>query len=300
MDLYRIHMPNIKKNSKKRTKYVKKSSKKKTKKKTKKNIKGGTVLKTGLNNPCLFGTGENGICATKQTLNSLKNKLIKDGKIEHGGTIDNKQILDIAKKTTNCDSEECIYNKLPDLDDLKNSKKNLKEKGPARSLDWLDNYNIDNVLEKWTFQHKDFKHIPFHMIDFEKYNTELKNLNLKNLINAGYKNAAVVLNTDVSTGRGIHWFCLFFDFSKSPMTIEYFNSSGEPPMREIRNFINKIKTPEFQVIENKVRHQQDTNSECGLFSLYYIINRLKGIPQSDFNTRVPDKEMIKFRQDLFV
>jgi hypothetical protein len=40
------------------------------------------------------------ICATKQTLNSLKNKLIKDGKIEHGGTVDNKQILDIA--VSNC------------------------------------------------------------------------------------------------------------------------------------------------------------------------------------------------------
>jgi hypothetical protein len=36
----------------------------------------------------------------------------------------------------------------------------------------------------------------------------------------------MVCNTDTSSGSGIHWFCIFIDFTLNPIQIEYFNSSG--------------------------------------------------------------------------
>ena len=288
-------MPNVNRMHRVKKKTKKKSNKKSKKKTRKKSMKkrGGEVLATGINKPCMFGI-DSDICSTDSTLKSISKKL------EIGGNNDKKEIIDIAKKKTNCVDESCIYSKMDNLDDLKNSKNRLKEPGPAKSLEWLDNTNIDNVLDKWAYQYKDFLHIPFHMIDFDKKNTYLITMNINNIIKDGYKTAGVILNTDVSTGSGIHWFCLFFDFRKTPISIEYFNSSGEPPLPSVRNLLDRIKTPNSVVFENTMQHQRDTGSECGLYSLYYIINRLKGIPFTDFNKRIPDKEMIKFRKDIFV
>lgn len=288
-------MPNVNRMTKVKKKTKKKSNKKSKKKTRKKSMKkkGGEVMATGINKPCMFGI-DSAICSTDITLKSISKKL------EIGGNSDKKEIIELAKKKTNCKDESCIYSKLDNLDDLKNSKNRLKEPGPANSLEWLDNTNIDNVLDKWVYQYKDFLHIPFHMIDFDKKNTYLSTMSINNIIKDGYKTAGVILNTDVSTGSGIHWFCLFFDFRTNPISIEYFNSSGEQPLPSVRNLLDRLKTTTSVLFENTTSHQQDTSSECGLYSLYYIINRLKGVSYNDFNKRIPDKEMIKFRKDIFV
>ncbi len=50
---------------------------------------------------------------------------------------------------------------------------------------------------------------------------------------------------------------------------------------------------------SELQHQQ-SKSECGLYSLFYIYTRLNGLSYKYFaNVIVPDKVMFEFRQHLF-
>ena len=140
--------------------------------------------------------------------------------------------------------------------------------------------------------------------------TALGRLNIvEDVIKKGYKTFGVVINTDVRTGGGIHWFALFCDFRKTPYTIEYFNSSGSKPYKEIQEWIIKTERematnlPQYKttpVILKGMVHQKDSETECGLYSIYYIWNRLNNIPPEVFQARrIPDDDMIQFRTMCF-
>ena len=159
------------------------------------------------------------------------------------------------------------------------------------------------------------------MIDFAGTNrhkpTELGNLDIVNdVIKRGYKTFAVILNTDVRTGGGIHWFALFCDFRTNPYTIEYFNSSGKHPRVQVDDWLIKtvnainnykdgnkstrILSRAKKVILYGLQHQQ-SETECGPYSLYYIYNRLEGVPIEVFEDMnsgrrvIKDREMTTFR-----
>ena len=89
--------------------------------------------------------------------------------------------------------------------------------------------------------------------------------------------------------------------------IYYLDSYGEKIPRQIKKFANKVKKQslkignkkEYKLIENKRRHQF-SESECGMYSLYFIIQMLKGYPFSKFlKKRIRDKYMIKLRKIYF-
>jgi len=169
--------------------------------------------------------------------------------------------------------------------------------------------------------------MPIQMIDFagtDKFSpTELGELDMvKDVIQKGYKTFAVILNTDVRTGGGIHWFPLFCDFRTDPYTVEYFNSSGKHPRPQVNDWIvktvnrinsfkerggestNRIIRRVKRVILEGLQHQQ-SETECGLYSLYYIYNRLQGVPVEAFvgmkggRRVIKDREMTTFRCVLF-
>ncbi len=239
------------------------------------------------------------VCSPKHVVEKIKEELQVDGKTP-------EQIIEKSKKATNCDSESCVINKVFD-----NSKEILDEHfkpaGPRDSTNLLSNFNIDESLELYAKKYEGFYHVYFQMIDFAKVGTELATLDLVDLIKKGYKSMGVVLNTDVSTGRGIHWFCLFCDLKARPVTLEYFNSSGNKPRNEVQVWLNMTKQaleenniPAKIVIASNIEHQIDSETECGPYSLYYIWSRLNGISPEVFNKkRIPDDKMIEFRQTLF-
>ena len=123
-----------------------------------------------------------------------------------------------------------------------------------------------------------------------------------------YDSLGVVLNTDTSDGPGIHWFCLYCNFVVNPITLEYFNSSGNMPAPEVQAWLvktkfdieNNINRKCEIVIASRIIHQQDSESECGNYSLYYIWSRLNGVSYKKFNDeRIKDDVMIEFRETLF-
>jgi hypothetical protein len=133
--------------------------------------------------------------------------------------------------------------------------------------------------------------------------------------NNDLKYFGVVCNTDLSSNRGIHWFSIFIDFTKNPIQIEYFNSSGYSLTKgthanQRKEFYKFFKNLADELTRNgfpakfiqvtEIEHQAADTANCGSYSLYYIYSRLKGINPSYFaKTKITDAEVEKFRSVLW-
>lgn len=191
--------------------------------------------------------------------------------------------------------------------------------GPKNTTDLLDNFNIDETLNQLSRKYKPgskyqfkFYHVPFQMIDFGRTNSELANLSIEKLVEFGYNSFGCVLNTDVSTGRGKHWFCIFWDGSgdgtkSSPWVFEFFNSSGNYPRPEVHEWMHMQIAKVFKDMGKCVKIHiaatiqiQNDHHSCGVYCLAYIYFRLKGKPRGWFlQSGLDDEFMLKFRKKLF-
>jgi hypothetical protein len=204
----------------------------------------------------------------------------------------------------------------------------FKPKGPRNSTSLLSNHNIDGVLRRWAVSFPRFYNFDFNMMDFERVGGSLARVDVAAILegrapqNLGPMGGIVkrpcdtfacVLNTDVSAGRGKHWVAVFGDCrGQGRWTVEYFNSAGNPPpppvvrwqeraaarLRELRSYKpGKFGSGKVKVVTyTDVRHQ-DSQTECGLYALYYIRCRLEGEPLP--KRRIPDEAMVEFRKHLF-
>lgn len=246
-----------------------------------------------------YHTGKAPLKDSKQLISELSKILSVDGEIQ---ILDHPLFKDFAGRIVEVEKRERF---LP--------------VGPKNTTALLDNFNIDNTLEQFARKYKPgskylfkFYHIPFQMIDFEKLNTELANLSINKLIQSGYNSFGCVLNTDVSSGPGKHWFCLFWDGSgdgtkSSPWVFEFFNSSGNYPREEVHEWMHSQIAKVYREIgkiiqihiEATVQLQNDRHS-CGVYCLAYIYFRLKGKPRGWFlRSGLDDTSMLKFRKKLF-
>jgi hypothetical protein len=113
---------------------------------------------------------------------------------------------------------------------------------------------------------------------------------------------ACIVNTDISSGRGKHWFALFMDFRTSTPILEYFNSSGkevsivERFLCDQRNHILvkhnvKVHVPNYE----KMQLQHDTFS-CGPFALCFILWRIEGKERQEIMKIGTNDAVHKIRQ----
>lgn len=194
-------------------------------------------------------------------------------------------------------------------------------------MHWLNNTEIDNVQYQFMLNYPGYYYSNIHMIDLimfnpaNKYLIDYDSVSIKDIdfveeltsgnrlsANGPLKNYGLVVNTDVSTGGGIHWFAIFMDFQSTPMTIEYFNSSGfDIKNREFKTFFLdladtlslKIRPCKFIKVSD-IQHQREDTSNCGVYALYYIWKRLGGVPYTNFtNKKVSDDSVVMFRKYFF-
>ena len=177
-------------------------------------------------------------------------------------------------------------------------------------VEWLNSYDIINVMKQYEKKYPKFKFIGPSPIDFDKkleYNqcvwNELCNINLKNLINKGIRYIGIVFNTDTHDKSGSHWICMYINLEEK--YIFYFDSNADKIPDEITEFENKLIKQannigiKLKLIHNQVEHQK-TNTECGMYVLTVIILLLKKIKKpKDFNKRLSDKLMIYLRKVIF-
>lgn len=226
-----------------------------------------------------------------------------------------KQVIDEMKKMLDCNSESCIFRrqdfvefaKIANIESILN--KFFKPQGPSTNFNLLSNFNIDDVLDQFEkkFVDRKFLHIPFQMRDFERVGTELATVDLAKKFQEGYKTFGVVLNTDWHRNQGIHWYCIFGENYGNKISIEYFNSSGKPPLPETEVWLQKtkhhleksLKIPVELVYFTGIEFQNDDHS-CGVYSIAYIWLRLEKVPPSWFRVdNFNDAAMHDLRKNIF-
>lgn len=209
---------------------------------------------------------------------------------------------------------------------------NLKPRGPRLNDEWLSNENIDAVLADVEKEFPEALFFKTTMTDFDGGGDKFLNISkdccLSNsytiipekLDNGKQTCFGCVINTDKTTscktGRcGSHWVSVFVDCRKNPnvpWTIEYFDSVGDPPSKEVIKWQEKISEILNNYRDNNknelggticevnnISHQKE-NTECGVYSLYFLKARTEGIPFSRFlNKSLPDYTMINYRRHLF-
>ncbi len=226
-----------------------------------------------------------------------------------------KEALNLLKTKTNCDSQVCLLEKMDNIVDpnilRKEIANNYKVKGPVVN-ELLNNFNIDNSLKQFASKFNDFYPCEFAMRDWDKYESQIRYEDLQKIYEQGYRSFGCVWNTDSIHGRGMHWVSTFVDMRNSKeWTVEFFNSSGNPP---IVGFIKWLSLAESQleacskarggppvrcVIVSRFCHQ-DSRTECGVYSIYYIWARLNSVPFQHFSSNfIDDKAMFEFRQHLY-
>ena len=94
-----------------------------------------------------------------------------------------------------------------------------------------------------------------------------------------------VINTDVSSGPGKHWVCIYIDNKDDFPSAEYFDPLGDPCPKPVRNIMRKLcqkMNPEnmFLFKENLMRNQSNNTSTCGYFVMKFLQDRHAGIPFS--------------------
>jgi hypothetical protein len=215
--------------------------------------------------------------------------------------------------------DHCLLDKSSLADDVKKNlrKEYLRPKRPKEWNDkpdtWLDNFNIMHVFQQYEEAYPWFKFLGTFPIDFSapnpyKKNTveclhpELCTLNLKKEYEKGVRGIGIVFNLDPHFKGGSHWVALYINLQniKEPF-VGYFDSYGykTPALiaRLMRSFKLQIKTCQ---LGSNARRFQYSNTECGMFSIYFIICMIHGISFKDFcKDSVEDAMMLDLRKILF-
>jgi len=189
---------------------------------------------------------------------------------------------------------------------------------------WLSNFDIDDVLAQYQNKYPNFIFLGTFPIDFQTYNlfgcvSNLCNFNLRNIISKKKYYFGLVLNTDKHNQSGSHWISIFC--SLKAKKIYYFNSATNHKHKipkPVLDFVDDIQKQFFNIYKrqlsfrfnNKVQHQS-SNSECGIYSIYFILSMLDAsgnnnnpdtIFEQYFNNpmfKIQDSTMLNKRFKLF-
>jgi hypothetical protein len=180
---------------------------------------------------------------------------------------------------------------------------------------WLDNFQIAAVMKQYEEAYPWFRFMGALPIDFsapDPYLTdknkkqcmhpEICNLNLKGEYERGIRGIGIIFNLDPHFKGGSHWVGLYIDIHniKKPI-VGYSDSYGYAPPRLIARLMKslQLQAKNIKLLSNARRFQK-SNSECGMYSLYFIICMIHGIPFKEFcKDSVPDEFMLELRKVLF-
>lgn len=234
---------------------------------------------------------------------------------DHIGTSNNKiiEITDSKKdllkqlysKIKECDSNQLCWLKLDwikKMNDHEIMYNTFRPLGPQGKFKWLNTTNINDIMIQYEEYYKDFKFLGAVPYDFEDLPPlEIAELDF-DVLSENISRIGMVINLDEHWKSGSHWVALFADIKKQQ--IYYFDSYGSKPKKRIAKFVKRIalwcynkyhnnNVPKndtesifmrdmnnkyeqlMDIRYNKTRHQFK-NSECGVYSVNFVLRLLKG------------------------
>lgn len=180
--------------------------------------------------------------------------------------------------------------------------------------EWLSSIDILKVMKQYEKAYKCFEFIGPSPIDFDTKKLygecvweELCKFNLNEQVKNGKTKIGIIFNTDPHNKPGQHWISMFINIKKRH--IFFFDSTGESPPVEIINFVDRIKkqgksiNPKiiFKFDSNQGIEHQYGNTECGIYSLFFIVHMLEDkLTEHYLKTHIlKDEYMSKFRNVYF-
>ena len=294
----------------------KNNQKNKSKGKTKKNKKSFVKDVCNISND----NSEVFTCYTSDILNKLKNSWNTKHPEDKIKSNDNLEIWKALKEKLiyTCRQESCWLRKL--LNKYDSKKKLLNDffapfapgEWKKNPNEWLSSIDISKVMKQYEKKYKYFEFIGPSPIDYDSQMAygecvweELCNFNLEKLIKKGINKIGVIFNLDPHYKGGSHWVSLFVDVKNS--TVFYFDSVGNKIPRQINKFFNKIKSQgnlinlKFKLDEIHPHEHQQEDTECGIYSIYFLTNMIKTIKSWNLfkKGKISDDEMTEYRKVYF-
>lgn len=178
--------------------------------------------------------------------------------------------------------------------------------------EWLSSVDIEKVMKQYEKKYICFDFIGPSPIDFDSHVyknecvwKELCEFNLSYYLSKGKNKIGIIFNTDPHYKDGSHWISLFINIRKG--FIFYFDSNGNPVPKEIKALVDriieqgKLLNINLTFDQNYPTEHQYGNTECGMYSLYFIIQMLKDNHDINYfkNHRIKDEDMEELRGTYF-
>ena len=278
-------------------------------------------------------------CFTLKDLKKMSisyNIFVDDGKINSSkiNIKNNKKHLlqELTNKLENiCDNQICwlkqdFVKKMKDKDILDT----FRPIGPEGKFEWLSTIHINDVMSQYEKKYTNFKFFGAVPIDFDDLPfLGIKDINFDELYDSGKKKIGFVFNLDEHWKSGSHWVALYSDLEKKQ--IYFFDSYGKRPEKRIRNLVKRIsnwcykkkccsnnkcrqidlsdsfmKPDSKNEIESNINVEYNHNrhqykgSECGVYSLNFILRQLNGDSFHEIvNKKTLDDQIHKCRDVYF-
>lgn len=262
----------------------------------------------------------------KIDINNNKKELVKN--LE-------KKMKDKYKCTKQtCWTRQKFLEKLEDEQKEDIMEKTFRPLGPSKKYGWLSTSHINEVIDQYHDIHKDFVFLGAVPYDFDDLKQlEIHNLDFSQLHKEGKSKIGMVINLDEHYKGGSHWVALYLDLDKNQ--IYFFDSVGKPPRTRIRKFINRvakylykkkyhmnlsindvlkemknkssashnkyinnIMKGGFDIRYNNIQHQFQ-NSECGVYSINFIIRLVKGESFDSIINNVTKDDMMNLNRKKY-
>jgi len=180
--------------------------------------------------------------------------------------------------------------------------------------EWLSSTDIIKVMKQYEKAYECFDFMGPSPIDFDTRKLygecvweELCNFNLEKLIKKGKTKIGIIFNTDPHNKPGQHWISMFINIKTQK--IFFFDSTGDTAPPEVKKLMNRIKDQgmnmkpaiHFKIDSNEGIEHQYGNTECGIYSLFFIVHMLEDkTTEHYFKTHIlKDEYMQNFRHIYF-
>jgi hypothetical protein len=271
-------------------------------------------------NPNVVGKSINkDSCYTNKTITKIKKAFNRNNRSNKIKSTDSQTIYkELSLKIKNCDDESCWLKEFGENErkSLRNDSfsPNKPDEWIKNPVEWLSNFDILNVLKQYEEKYQDFKFIGPSPIDFNStpygnnkcVTQDLCTFKLQNYERSRFNSIGVVFNLDKHNQGGSHWVSLFISIKHK--LIYYFDSAANDIPKEIDEFVKLVVSQSHNKLKflTNVPHQhQYENTECGMYSLFFIITMLdesisirKRISMFS-KKRLNDKYIQQFRKKYF-
>lgn len=202
-----------------------------------------------------------------------------------------KELIHELKKrlSSKCPKEDCWLNLLPkaqrEILDKEVFAPDQPKEWDSNPDEWLSNFDILNVLEQYEKAYPKFEFLGPTPIDFDTVKNgkciweEICHFQISKYQEKGVTEIAFIFNLDKHNQSGSHWTSMYLSLKHNKLF--YFDSALNDMPKEVQVLVDRITKQASDLginlhFEKNVRQHQRGNSECGMYSLFFILTLLTG------------------------